>query len=539
MRNHLVPRLLVLLLLSCAPGAFALKVERLSPTGPAAVSAPGSPSPARLGREVAGGRAFVKFSAGISSQTAAATLAAAGFTLVKAGYPGGLCLAGLPEGMRVETALPILRALPGAESAEPSGVYRAKRKSDDPYLAQQYGFRLADVFRAWDYDTGSSTRVTVAVIDTGIDGTHPELASKLSDVSQFFDPGLGGAQSVNNPPTPACNHATRVSGVAAASSNNGSGIAGLSWGARLLSLKVFDDADCLSDCTNAACATVDSAIADAVDYAVTLHNSASTGKMVLNISLGEEFQVCADPIKTAISNAVTAGLVVIVAAGNNPSAGVDSPANCTGAVPVGATDINDLIASFSARGGEMASGGVAAPGVEVYTTDLHGGYANADGTSFASPFVAGLAALLWSANPSLTNDQIVNFLRVSAADRGAAGPDSIYGYGRVDAFKAMLYAKNGSAAGYTSRPELDKAYAYPNPYTFSSGRPLSFSMPDDLLALDLEVTIYTAEGEKIKKVTSPVWDGTNEAGHKVASGVYLFFMKTDKGTARGKFAVLR
>ncbi len=537
-----VPRILIVLLLICASRAFALKVERLPLAGPVGVSAPGSP--ARQWREVASGRAFIRFGAGISSQTASDTLAAAGFTLATAGYPGGWALVSLPEGMLVATALPLLRALPGAEAAEPSGTYRAKRKSDDPDLVLQYGLRLTDTFRSWDYNIGSSTRVTVAVIDTGIDASHPELASKLAGISQFFDPNAtpAGTQSTNNPPTPACNHATRVSGVAAASSDNGTGIAGVSWGARLISLKVFNAADCNQDCSSRGalvCETDDNTIIKAIIYATSLHNSTDTGKIVVNMSIGQVGLSCGSPLQDALTAATTTGVMLVAAAGNSDVAGVDSPANCSGVLPVGATDINDVAAGFSARGGGMAGAGVMAPGVQVYTTDLYGGYAYADGTSFASPFVAGLAALMWSANPVLTNTQIADYLRASATDRGASGPDTIYGYGRVDSFKAMLYAVNGSAAGYTARPELEKAYAYPNPYTFSSGRPLSFSMPDNLLGAELEVTIYTSEGEKVKKITGPTWDGKNEAGYKVASGVYLFFMKTENGTARGKFAVLR
>ncbi|HOW89290.1 MAG TPA: S8 family serine peptidase, partial [Elusimicrobiales bacterium] len=381
----------------------------------------------------------------------------------------------------------------------------------------------------------------VAVIDSGIDPSHPDLASKLSGVSQFFDPNSvpAGARSAD-PPTPACNHATRVAGVAAAASDNGVGIAGVSWGARLISLKVFSDADCDQDCSNVTCETDDATIVKAIQYATGLHNSASTGKIVINLSIGENKACSSSPLlQAALTAATTTGVMVVAAAGNSASAGVDSPANCAGVLAVGAVDSGDLLASFSARGGDMTGGGVVAPGVGVYTTDLYGSYAYADGTSFSSPFVAGLAALMWSANPALSNTNITNYIRSSAADRGASGPDYMYGYGRVDVFKAMLYAVNGSAAGYTQRPELAKAYAYPNPCSFASGRPLSFSVPPDILGSELEVSIFTQEGERVRKVSGATWDGKNEAGTKAASGVYLFIMKTDKGTAKGKFAVLR
>jgi len=170
--------------LFCAHSANALKVERLPIPGPASVSA--AAEPARPGREVASGRAFVEFGAGISSVAAAGAVSAAGFELVDGVYPGGWNLVLLPHGMSVSSALAVLKSLPGVAAVEPSGVYRVKRKPNDPALVLQYSLRRADAFRAWDYETGASSRVTVAVMDTGIDGSHPELVSKLAPGSRFF-----------------------------------------------------------------------------------------------------------------------------------------------------------------------------------------------------------------------------------------------------------------------------------------------------------------------------------------------------------------
>ncbi|OGS07896.1 MAG: hypothetical protein A2270_02470 [Elusimicrobia bacterium RIFOXYA12_FULL_51_18] len=520
----------------CAHSANALKVERLPIAGPASVSA--AAPPAKPGREVASGRAFVEFGAGLSSAAAAGVVSAAGFELVDGVYPGGWNLVLLPHGMSVSSALSVLKSLPGVAAVEPSGVYHVKRKSSDPALVLQYSLRRADAFRAWDYETGASSRVTVAVMDTGIDGSHPELVSKLAVGSQFFDPNNNGVQSLNDPPTPACNHATRVAGAAAAASDNNYGIAGISWDARLLSLKIFNDADCNTDCSDAAaaaaCSTDDVAIIKAINYAVGLNNSAAAGRIVLNMSIGEGV-ACSVPLQAALTPAATAGLVLIAAAGNSPVGGIDSPANCLGVMPVGATDINDNIASFSARGTEMSSRGVVAPGVGIYTTDLRGSFAYGDGTSFASPFAAGLAALVLSANPALTGVQAGDIIRNSADNLGSR---ETYGFGRVNAYKAVLLAL-GKLSSYSTSPDMAKAYAYPNPYKPSSTRPLAFSMPDSVFGSGLEISIYTSEGEKVKKVSEPNWDGKNEAGYDVASGVYLFFMKTDKGSAVGKFAVLR
>ena len=541
---------IISLLLSCcfsAGPAEALKVERL-PAGPASVSAAGGPP--RPGREVASGRAFVKFGSGISSASAAGALSAAGFELVRYGYPGGWNLAGLPEGMSVFTALSVLKSLPGVSAAEPSGVYRAKIKPNDPSLVLQYALRKTDTFRAWDFETGFSTRVTVAVMDTGIDGSHPDLSSKLAGTSQFCDPGpnkvLGTddvACAPNEPPTPACNHGTRVSGIAAAAADNLSGIAGVSWGAGLISLKIFSGADCKEDCSDAGaagpCATDDKAIINALTYITPLQNSAATGRIVVNMSFGEVAD-CSAALQNAVDAAVAGGVVLVAAAGNSPTDGVDSPANCLGVIPVGATDINDVIASFSARGPEMSNRGVTAPGVGIYTTDLHGAYAYGDGTSFSSPFVAGLAALILAANPAIAppaslTSKVGDTIRNSA---DGMGDRSSYGFGRVNSYKAVLLAL-GKQSLYSAPTELAKAYAYPNPYKPSSGRPLAFSMPDEIFGSGLEISIYTSEGEKVKKITEPEWDGKNEAQRDVASGVYLFLMKTDRGSAVGKFAILR
>ena len=124
--------------------------------------------------------------------------------------------------------------------------------------------------------------------------------------------------------------------------------------------------------------------------------------------------------------------------------------------------------------------------------------------------------------------------RNSADNRGTR---NAYGYGRVNSYKAVLRAV-GKESLYSTAAGLEKAFAYPNPYKPSTARPLSFSMPDSVFGSGLEVSVYTSEGEKVKKLTEPVWDGKNEAGYDVASGVYLFIMKTDRGSAIGKFAVL-
>ena len=543
MKKHLFPGIsvpAVFLLLLCAPLSFALKVEYLPVSVPSSFPAPPAGGGARPLREVASGRALVKFSSELSSSSKQDLLSSAGFTIVRELNYVGWSIVGLPAGMSVASALPILSGLSGVVSAAPSGVYRAATIPHDPYLAEQYGLTRTDAFRAWDFETGFSTRVTVAVLDTGIDGSHPDLSPKLSGTSQFFDPDNSGAQAANNPPTPAWAHAPHVAGVAAAATDNHYSIAGMSWGAGLLSLKVFNDADCFADCTDKAgagsCRTDDTAIISAMNYAASLQGSPSAGRIVLNMSLGQNTP-CGAPLQLAADNAASLGLVLTASAGNSP-AGVDSPANCLNVIPVGATDINDTIAGFSARGSEMLARGVAAPGVSVFTTAPGPGFAYGTGTSLAAPLVAGLAALIISARPALTSSDVGNFIRNSADDLGTAGSDPLYGFGRINAYKAMLLIVNGDLSAFTPAAGKAAAYAFPDPYDPGAG-PLSFIVPDELAGANLEISIYTSVGEKIKKIIGRTWDGRNEAGRQAASGVYIFFMKTEKGRAKGKFALLR
>jgi len=202
---------------------------------------------------------------------------------------------------------------------------------------------------------------------------------------------------------------------------------------------------------------------------------------------------------------------------------------------VGATDEWDNRASFSNYGPEMTQRGLTAPGVGLLTTDP-GGYATASGTSFSAPMVSGLAALIWSVKPSLTNGQVWDVMKKSADDLGLMGADAQYGFGRINAFNAIQYALNGT---FTDFPGKYKAYAYPNPFRPKTDHLVTFTIPADVLGGNPEIKIYTQEGELVKKLTNPAWDGKNEAGFSVASGVYIFHLKTDKGNAKGKFALLR
>ncbi len=531
--SHRAPAVILLAALFCAAAApvHALKIERLSRVSPSSGKASYI--------EAASGSALVRFKAGVSTSAAAAQLSPAGFSVVRTFDRFNWSVVKLPAGLGVAAGLASLAASPAVEWAEPNHVYRPAMAPNDPYVQMQYALAQVQAFAAWEYETGSSSRVTVAVIDTGISGIHPELQGKLVGTSRAFTPESFPVPSNNQPPTPACNHATRVAGVAAAAANNSSGVAGLSWGAGLISMKVFLDSDCNDDCSDAlyygSCSTDEGAIAEAVNELIPLHNTPLVGKIVVNMSLGSSLSGCSPAMQSAVNAAASVGIMMFAAAGNFGLTVVDSPANCSGVIPVGATDAQDNLASFSNSDSTMTTKGLTAPGVELYTTDIGNGYASATGTSFSSPMAAGLAALIWSASPNLSAGAVFSKMKDSADDLGPAGPDRDFGWGRINAYKAICSV-------FSCPPSLigrKKAVAYPNPFLPRVHSIVAFKTGEDIGTTGIEVKVYTSEGELVRKLDGLMWDGRNTAGAPVASGIYIFRVKTDKDSAVGKMALIR
>ena len=508
--------------------AYAVKVEKLSFITPQGLS---------KSREVVSGQAFVKFSNKISSETSARLLKNIGAEKIKEMDFTGWTLVKIPKGMKVVDGIKALKKIKSAEFVEPNNVYRPSLIPNDTLISPQYALSQISAFAAWEYETGFSSRVTVAVMDMGIQGTNTELSGKLAGIShKFFDPNDTGAQSPNNPPTAVCNHGTRVAGVAAASTDNSNGIAGISWGAKLLSLKVFSDADCAPDCNDIACTTDDATIIKAIEHVTGIHNSTTTGRIVLNMSIGGS-PPCAGSLQTAINTAHSAGVIMVASAGNDgANDNINSPARCNNVIPVGATDSSDNLAYFSTKGPEMTNRGLVAPGVGIYTTDLSNGFVYGNGTSFSAPIVSGLAALIWSAKPLLMPQDVGDLMRDNADDLGALGPDSSYGWGRINALNSLQFAINGSL---TNLEGNQKAVVYPNPFYVSRDRIITFAIPSKIFPKFSEIKIYNMEGELVKKVEGMTWDGKNHAGSRAASGIYVFRMKTDKKTFQGKFALIR
>ena len=262
--------------------------------------------------------------------------------------------------------------------------------------------------------------VLVGLIDTGIDLDHPEFAGAIDGAST--DIVGGGAATLGD----VDGHGTAVGGIIAAR-RNGALAHGVAFDGRLLVVR----ADAPGSCPG-ACAFDQADVARATDYAV------DHGARVLNYSMGGTGSL-AGPLGDAFARAVSAGRILVLAAGNEGGAEPIFPAIFPGsaaaggqAIVVGALDTDGDIADFSNRAGSARGHYLVAPGVDILAPQLNGGAALVSGTSFATPHVTGAVALLLQGAPFLTAQQVVDLLLGTATDLGAPGTDDVYGRGSLN-----------------------------------------------------------------------------------------------------------
>jgi len=304
-----------------------------------------------------------------------------------------------------------LEAEPFIEYAEYDRRVKALFTPNDYYWDFQWNMVKIKAHKAWDVTTGSPD-VIIAIIDTGVDLDHPEFLGKIVPGKNFITPAL--------PPDDDHGHGTHVAGIAAALGNNGQGVAGVAWGAKIMPLKVLD----------AEGNGKDSDVAAAIIYAVE-HNA-----KVLNMSLGGygSTQTLAD----AVAYAYNKGCLLVAATGNDGKNEVMYPAAYPEVIAVAATNKYNGVTWYSNYGPEVE---VAAPGGGgsnwIISTYRGGGYAYSSGTSMATPHVAGLGALIWSMRPDLSNVQVRNLITSSAMDLSPAGWDEYSGYGLIDVTSSL------------------------------------------------------------------------------------------------------
>lgn len=289
------------------------------------------------------------------------------------------------------------------EYVEPNFIYKASFIPNDSYFPYQYGPQKINAPTAWDR-TQSNQSIKIAIIDTGVQLNHPDLASKLLTGYDFV--------SGDSFPNDGNGHGTHVAGIAAAITNNQRGIAGVAPLASILPVRVLDNngTGTLSD------------IANGIIFA------ANQGAHVINLSLGSTQG--AVTLQNAINYAWNKGSVLVAAAGNSGVNVPNYPAYYSNVIAVASTDSEDRKSSFSNYGSWVQ---VAAPGTDVLSTYTSGWYSYLSGTSMASPHVAGIAALL--ADQGKNNQEIRNIVQ-STADP-IPGTGTYWVYGRVNANRAV------------------------------------------------------------------------------------------------------
>ncbi len=365
----------------------------------------------------------------------------------------------LREGLSLEKALELYSRLPGVDYAEPNYRLKAEFLPNDPYYtAQRWYYNLTEAPEAWDVEQGQPS-VIVAVLDSGVDTTHPDLRDHVwrnpgegvpngidddgngcvDDVHgcnfvepEAADPSCGPQPiSPSNQVTDDGGHGTFVAGIIGATGNNGVGVIGAAPGVILLPVKVLD-------CTGAG---------TTADAAAGILYAARMGAQVINLSFGGP-----DSSKTLLDAVVTAtetyGAVVVAASGNQGTQGVTYPARYRNVIAVGASDRNspDARAPFSNWGPEVM---VVAPGVDLVSTVpqalCDGGwfcpggqpYSVASGTSFAAAQVAALAALIRSHSPALSTNEIRFVIRAAALPLPDDATPGWAGAGRIRMRRAL------------------------------------------------------------------------------------------------------
>jgi thermitase len=353
------------------------------------------------------GRVLVGFHPDVSLSRVEAILTAAGARSAGQIAPIHVHLVQLTPGANEAAAARALARRPEVAFAELDRIVPAAVVPNDADYSSEWHLAKISAPTAWNSTTGSSS-VTIAVIDTGVDGSHPDLAPKMVPGWNFYD---------NNADTSdVYNHGTPVAGAAAACSNNRIGVASVAWGCQIMPIRV----------TDAQASATYSAIATGITYA------ADHGARVANAS----FDAATSWTVAAAAQYLQSKDGVLTLSAGNDGVFDGSPSNPY-ALVVSATDSHDAVAAWSNTGTIVH---VSAPGEGIETTLRGGKYGLGTGTSFAAPIVAGVAALVISVNPALTGRQVQNIVEQSADDLGPTGWDPGYGWGRVNAARAVSMA---------------------------------------------------------------------------------------------------
>lgn len=363
------------------------------------------------------GRVLVKFRANVGLDHARQIVAALGAREADELPRIGVMVLDLPEQADETAFAHALAARADVEFAELDRIVApAQITPNDPWFGSwEWYLTKISAPAAWSTTTGDKS-IIIAILDTGIESTHPDLQAKLVPGWNIYNN--------NSDTSDVYGHGTVVAGTAAAASNNAQGVASIAWNCPIMPVRIS-----ALDGT----ATY-SAMANGLTWA------ADHGARVANLSYKASTSAT---VASAASYFQSKGGVVTAAAGNQAT--FDSSSDNPNILTISATDANDLLASFSNTGNNID---LAAPGT-VFTTYEGASYGNSGGTSVAAPIVAGAAALVLSVKPTLTATQVQDILKQSADDLGPTGWDTSYGWGRVNVARAVSLASGSSPADVT------------------------------------------------------------------------------------------
>lgn len=334
---------------------------------------------------------------------------------------------------QVDAVVQQLLDRPDVAAVEPNRIRRFHAVPDDPFYPQQWAHRLTFMESAWDVTTGD-TDVVVAIVDSGIVSSHPDLANITQQVQSSTGVIRPGATDND---TCKLGHGTRVAGVLAGVGNNANGVTGVNWNVSILDINAADPA--------VTCAgPTDAGLIAAINHAST------QGADVINLSLGGAAARCPTSMQTTIDNAISAGAIVVASAGNGGSGGPQVPGSCNGVISVGAVTSSGTVTNYSATNPYVdvvaPGGGGGSDGAQndVLTTSYYSAgersaeYVTSGGTSYAAPYVSGLAALILAVRPELNPSQVESLLESTATDLGPAGRDDASGWGLVQGASVTL-----------------------------------------------------------------------------------------------------